>query len=271
MKEFYGKMSGKCRKERNCMFKKGEGEGNKTKRRITEVGIAVIILAALILIKLAAGGKLNPTVSDSGTTLFDIYSIEIPEFDGNNYVITINHGETFFNPGDIKEEYFLKLSDLDQHKRAGSAIMCADEEHIQTGERSNISDLKPSGWHGGGFYERSHLLMWKLSGNNQIENLVTGTATFNEKNMQDYEKQVTRYLWDHEGNHVMYRVTPLFKGSELVCRGVLMEAYSVEDKGELEFCIFVYNAEPGSVIDYETGDYMENAENLTEQRPEQSN
>ena len=90
-------MSGKCRKERNCMFKKGEGEGNKTKRRITEVGIAVIILAALILIKLAAGGKLNPTVSDSGTTLFDIYSIEIPEFDGNNYVITIRNLITIYS------------------------------------------------------------------------------------------------------------------------------------------------------------------------------
>ena len=69
----------------------------------------------------------------------------------------------------------------------------------------------------------------------------------------------------------MYRVTPLFKDSELVCRGVLMEAYSVEDEGELEFCVFVYNAESDAVIDYATGDYMENAENMTEERPEQQN
>ena len=111
--------------------------------------------------------------------------------------------------------------------------------------------------------------MWKLSGLNKIENLVTGTATFNEVNMQDYEKKVTRYLWDHEDNHVMYRVTPYYVDDELVCRGVLMEAYSVEDDGALEFCIFVYNAEPGALIDYKTGDYMENAENMTEERPEE--
>lgn len=245
-----------------------EADRKKTKRRLTEVGIAVLILAAVILIKIASDGKIAHTVSEGSTTLFDIYEIGIPDFDGENYVITINKGETFFRPDEIRDEYYISLSPLDSFSRAGSAVMCADEPHIQTGERSSISELKPSGWHGGGFYERSHLLMWKLTGNNQIENLVTGTAEFNEKNMQDYEKKVTRYLWDHEENHVMYRVTPLFKGTELVCRGVLMEAYSVEDQGKLEFCVFVYNAEPGAVIDYQTGDYMEDAENLTQERPE---
>lgn len=255
------------------MFNKGEesenGNGNKTKRRLTEIGIAVIVLVAVVLIKIASDGKLHPTVSEGTTTIFDVYEIGIPDYDGENEVITINSGESFFKPDEIKESYFTQLSPLDSYERAGSAIMCADEAHIQEGERTSISDLKPSGWHSGGFYERSHLLMWKLSGINEIENLVTGTATFNEENMQNYEKQVTRYLWDHEGNHVMYRVTPLFKGTELVCRGVLMEAYSVEDQGELEFCVFVYNIEPGAVIDYATGDYMEDAENMTQERPEQ--
>lgn len=248
---------------------------NKTKRRITEIGIVVLILAAIIVIKLVSGGKggrdLFGIGSDEEPTLFQIYDISIPEFDGEHYVVEVQNGEPFFKPDEIKEDYFATLSDLDELGRAGSAIMCADEPHIQTGERSSISDLKPSGWHGGGFYERSHLLMWKLSGLNKIENLVTGTATFNEINMQDYEKKVTRYLWDHEDNHVMYRVTPMYKEDELICRGVLMEAYSVEDDGELEFCIFVYNAEPGAAIDYATGDYMENAENMTEERPEQQN
>ena len=253
------------------MFKnEGEG-GKKTKRRLTEIGIAVIILAAVILIKVAAGGKINPTVSEGATTIFDVYEVDIPDFNGNDFVITINKGESFFKPDEITDTYYTHLSELDKYYRAGFAMMCADEEHIQEGERSSISDLKPSGWHGGGFYERSHLLMWKLTGLNELENLVTGTPTFNEKYMQDYEKQVTRYLWDHPDNHVMYRVTPLFKGTELVCRGVLMEAYSVEDQGELEFCVFVYNAEPGATIDYATGDYMENAENMTEERPEQQN
>lgn len=251
------------------MFNKGEGDGKKTKRRVTEIGIAAIILVALVLIKFAAGGKLSPTVSEGSTTIFDVYEIGIPDFNGEDYVITINKDESFFRPDEISDTYFTELSSLDKYGRAGSATMCADEPHIQTGERTSISELKPSGWHGGGFYERSHLLMWKLTGLNEIENLVTGTATFNEDNMQNYEKKVTRYLWDHPDNHVMYRVTPLFKGTELVCRGVLMEAYSVEDQGELEFCVFVYNAEPGAVIDYETGDYMEDAENMTPGRPEE--
>lgn len=252
------------------MFKNEEGDNKKKKRRLTEVGIAVVILVALVLIKIAAGGKLNPTVSEGSTTIFDVYEIGIPDFNGNDYVIQINKGESFFRPDEISDTFYMKNDPLDKLGRAGAGTMCADEPNIQTGERSSISDLKPSGWHGGGFYERSHILMWKLTGNNTIENLVTGTATFNEKNMQDYEKMVTRYLWDHPDNHVMYRVTPLFKGTELVCRGVLMEAYSVEDQGELEFCVFVYNAEPGAVIDYETGDYMEDAENMTKERPEQS-
>ena len=254
------------------MFEKEEknnNDGNKKKRRLTEIGIAVLILLALIIVKLAAGKTGNPGVTNTGSTIFDAYQIEIPDFDGRNEVITVHSGETFFNRDEITDEYYTHLSQLDKFGRAGFAMMCADEPHIQTGERSSISELKPSGWHSGGFYERSHLLMWKLTGINEPENLVTGTATFNEKNMQDYEKLVTGYLWDHPDNHVMYRVTPLFRDAELVCRGVLMEAYSVEDQGELEFCVFVYNVEPGTVIDYTTGDYMENAENMTTERPEQ--
>ncbi|MBR2696414.1 MAG: DNA/RNA non-specific endonuclease [Parasporobacterium sp.] len=251
---------------------KKESGNNKTKRRLTEVGIAVLILLALIIIKIVAGGKTTPTGGTAiSPTIFDFYQLDIPDFDGKTYVKEIQNGVSLFKPDEITDTYYTHLSELDVLGRAGFAMMCADEEHIQEGERSSISDLKPSGWHSGGFYERSHLLMWKLTGLNKLENLVTGTTTFNEKNMQDYEKKVTRYLWDHPENHVMYRVTPLFKDKELVCRGVLMEAYSVEDDGALEFCVFVYNAEPGAEIDYLTGDYMENAENMTQERPEQQN
>ncbi len=249
---------------------KPAGDGNKKKRRLTEIGIAVLILLALIIVKIAAGKSGNPGMTNTGNTFFDTYQIEIPEFDGRNYVITVHNGETFFNRDEITDEFYIHLSELDKFGRAGFAMMCADEPHIQNGERSSISEIKPTGWHSGGFYERSHLLMWKLTGNNDAENLVTGTATFNEKNMQEYEKMVTGYLWDHPQNHVMYRVTPLFRDADLVCSGVLMEAYSVEDDGALEFCVFVYNAEPGASIDYSTGDYMENAENMTTERPEQT-
>lgn len=267
-----------------------EKNNKKPRKRYTEIGIAIGVVVVAAIIKLTTGGSKDPLIeqttkaaaetqaaqtsaaTDAGNAVkgeFDIHDLKIPEFNGSDYYIEVNNGETFFTDAEIKDEYFATLSDLDELGRAGGAVMCADEPHIQTGERSRISDLKPSGWHKGGFYERSHLLMWKLTGLNKIENLVTGTATFNEKNMQDHEKKVTRYLWDNEDNHVMYRVTPLFIGTELVCRGVLMEAYSVEDDGELEFCVFVYNAEPGALIDYATGDYLENAENMTTERPEQ--
>ena len=180
----------------------------------------------------------------------------IPEFNGEDYLIEVNDNHTFFTEDELLTEYTTSLSELDELGRAHVAWMCADEPHIQTGERESIYKLKPAGWHGGGFYERSHLLMWKLSGINDLRNLVAGTATFNEINMQDHEKMVTAYLWDHKKNHVMYRVTPVYQGDELICRGVLMEAYSVEDYGKLEYCVFVYNAEPGATIDYKTGDFM---------------
>lgn len=198
---------------------------------------------------------IDPTNAEPTTAAaFDPSSI--PDFNGSDYLIIVNNNHTFFTEEELLTEYTTSISELDEYGRAQVAWMCADEPHIQTGERESIYKLKPAGWHGGGFYERSHLLMWKLSGINDLRNLVTGTATFNEENMQDYEKKVTAYLWDHDNNHVMYRVTPVYKGSELLCRGVLMEAYSVEDNGRLEYCVFVYNAEPGAVIDYATGDFM---------------
>lgn len=246
-------------------------KNSRLKGGLTGVGIAVVILLAVVLIKVLPGGGLLPGDKTEPPSVFDIYKIEIPEFNGEDYVIDIQNGEPFFAPDDLKDSYYAELSELDSLGRAGSAIMCADEAHIQTGERTGISELKPSGWHGGGFYQRSHILMWKLSGINKIENLVTGTAAFNGTHMQEYERKVTRYLWDHAGNHVMYRVTPLFIDDELVCRGVLMEAYSVEDEGALSFCVFVYNEEPGSLIDHKTGDYMEDAEHMTEERPEEQN
>ena len=197
----------------------------------------------------------DPTSPD-GTSAGAFDPSTIPDFNGEDYLIKVNGNKTFFTEDELLTEYTTCLSELDELGRAQVAWMCADESHIQTGERESIYKLKPAGWHGGGFYERSHLLMWKLSGINDLRNLVTGTATFNEENMQDYEKKVTAYLWDHEDNHVMYRVTPVYRGDELICRGVLMEAYSVEDHGKLEYCVFVYNAEPGATIDYLTGDFM---------------
>ncbi len=238
----------------------------KTKRTILFFVLLAMMLAALLTgCKPRQNGGNDPTSQTTASTetlpvvepdsnLFD--PSMIPDFNGKDYLIKVNGNKPFFTEDELLTEYTTSLSELDDLGRAQVAWMCADEPHIQTGERESIYKLKPAGWHGGGFYERSHLLMWKLSGINDLRNLVTGTATFNEDNMQDYEKKVTAYLWDHDNNHVMYRVTPVYKGDELLCRGVLMEAYSVEDHGKLEYCVFVYNAEPGATIDYLTGDFM---------------
>ena len=238
----------------------------KTKRTILFFVLLAMMLAALLTgCKPRQNGGNDPTSQTTASTetlpvvepdsnLFD--PAMIPDFNGKDYLIKVNGNKPFFTEDELLTEYTTSLSELDDLGRAQAAWMCADEPHIQTGERESIYKLKPAGWHGGGFYERSHLLMWKLSGINDLRNLVTGTAKFNEDNMQDYEKKVTAYLWDHDNNHVMYRVTPVYKGDELLCRGVLMEAYSVEDHGKLEYCVFVYNAEPGATIDYLTGDFM---------------
>ena len=238
----------------------------KTKRTILFFVLLAMMLTALLTgCKPHQNGGNDPTSQTTASTetlpvvepdsgQFD--PSMIPEFNGKDYLIKVNGNKPFFTEDELLTEYTTSLSELDDLGRAQVAWMCADEPHIQTGERESIYKLKPAGWHGGGFYERSHLLMWKLSGINDLRNLVTGTATFNEDNMQDYEKKVTAYLWNHDNNHVMYRVTPVYKGDELLCRGVLMEAYSVEDHGKLEYCVFVYNAEPGATIDYLTGDFM---------------
>lgn len=186
---------------------------------------------------------------------FDISKIDIPEYKGNP-TQKINNNEPFFTKDEIEDEYFMEIAELDELGRCKSNWMCADEAHIQEGERGKINDIHPSGWHTGGFYQRSHLLMWKLTGCNNKKNMISGTDTLNQEAMLEYEERITDYLWHNEKNHVMYRVTPQFIGDELIARGVLMEAYSVEDGGKgLKFCVFVYNVEPGYEIDYMTGEY----------------
>ena len=183
----------------------------------------------------------------------DEEGIDIPKYKDEE-IIEINGGEPYFTV--LYTEFFIQLTELDDLGRVGSAMMCADEEDLQTGEREDISAIHPSGWHGDSIYDRSHLLMWKLSGCNDERNLITGASTFNTESMLTYEMEILYFLYDNEDMHVMYRVTPLFEEEELVARGVLMEAVSVEDGGEgLMFCVFCYNVEDGYTIDYTDGNY----------------
>lgn len=224
------------------------------------VCLAILLIGRTILM------KDDPNTPKKGTaviTSIDKNEVQIPQIDQNNceaYSIEINNGQPFFTEEEktkAKETgYFIELSDFDGLRRTQTAMMCADDAHIRTEERDSTPlNFQPTGWHRNSIYERSHLLMWKLSGPDELPNLITGTEYFNQVEMLQYETQVTRYLWDHPGNHVLYRVTPYYEGQELLARGVLMEAFSIEDNGAFQMCEFVYNAQPGSEVVYETGAY----------------
>ncbi len=187
---------------------------------------------------------------------------DIPGYDGELWAL-INNNIPYFSDDEITTDVFEEYSEPDSLGRCGTAYANICKELMPTKERGDISEIHPTGWHSsfydfideGSLYNRCHLIAHELAGEDANErNLITGTRTFNKDGMQPFENLVADYV--HEtGNHVLYRVTPLFEGDDLVARGVLMEAYSVEDEGEgVCFCVFCYNVEPGVGIDYATGD-----------------
>ena len=158
-------------------------------------------------------------------------------------------------------------SKLDRLGRCRTAFACIGTDIMPTEKRGSIGMVKPSGWHtvrydnlveGKYLYNRCHLIAYQLSGENANErNLITGTRYMNTEGMLPFENKVADYVRSTK-NHVLYRVAPVFKGTELVARGVQMEAYSVEDRGEgICFNVFVYNVQPGIEIDYASGDSHE--------------
>lgn len=187
----------------------------------------------------------------------------IPQWTGEPYV-ALNGDEPYFTNKEMEDEYFQEFSELDGRERCGEAVACVDREHMPEGEREGIGMIKPSGWqlskyefigNGGYLFNRCHLIGWQLTGVNAEErNLITGTRYFNVEGMLPFENMVADYV-NETDNHVMYRVTPVYKGKELVARGVIMEAESVEDNGEgLSFNVFVFNVQPGVEIDYSNGE-----------------
>lgn len=157
---------------------------------------------------------------------------------------------------------FIEFSPLDSYGRCGPAVGLLGRETMPEGPRAEIQSVRPTGFHNAEYpwidrqwvYNRSHLIAFALGGGDANElNLITGTHTLNVGSMLPLEEQVISYIY-RSGNHVLYRVTPVFEGHELVARGVLMEARSVEDGGAgLSFCRFCFNVEPGVAIDYATG------------------
>ena len=209
------------------------------------------------------------TYGDSGDARSAQATIaDIPAYTGA-LCIDINHGMPGFTAQDEARGTFTQFSDLDFEGRCGTAFARIGPDTVSNEKRGDISQVHPSGWvqrkysfvDDGMLYNRSHLIAHQLCGENANEkNLITGTRAFNAVGMLYYEELVGDYVRS-TGNHVLYRVTPLFAANDLVARGVQMEAKSIEDNGEaVQFNVFVYNVEPGVAIDYVTGESWESSE-----------
>lgn len=186
----------------------------------------------------------------------------IPEYSGDPYVV-VNNNVPFFSKEDLKAEAFESYGDLDSFGRCTVAYSMVGTETMPTEERGSIGQVKPTGWHavkydnvdGKYLYNRCHLIGYQLTAENaNVKNLITGTRYLNVQGMLPFENLTADYIKE-TGNHVLYRVTPVFEGDNLVASGVLMEGESAEDDGEaIQFCVYVYNVQPGIIIDYATGD-----------------
>jgi DNA-entry nuclease len=186
----------------------------------------------------------------------------VPEYSDSPYT-ELNKNTPLFTEDELTTESYESYADLDSLGRCGTAMACVGTDLMPTEERGAIGRIKPTGWHtvkysdlidGNYLYNRCHLIAYELSGENANEkNLITGTRYMNMQGMLPFENEVAAYVKKTK-NHVIYRVTPVFEGDDLVASGVTMEAYSVEDSGSgISFYVYVYNVQPGIEIDYATG------------------
>ena len=197
----------------------------------------------------------------STKTIENIDKENIPEYSGEAYIY-LNGNVPEFTDEEKTTQSFENYSELDNLGRCGVAYANVSVDTMPTEERGSIGQVKPSGWHtvkydivsGKYLYNRCHLIGYQLTGENANEqNLITCTRYMNATTMLQFESEVAAYV-EETNNHVLYRVTPYFEEDNLVVTGVQMEAYSVEDNGELQFNVFVYNVQPGIKIDYATGE-----------------
>ncbi|WP_042257848.1 DNA/RNA non-specific endonuclease [Butyrivibrio proteoclasticus] len=189
----------------------------------------------------------------------------IPQYSGKASV-TVNKNKPQFSKKEITSSSYEKYGDLDKLGRCTPAIACIGQDLMPTEDRESIGMIKPTGWNQNKYpglvdseppylFNRCHMIGFQLTGENANEkNLITGTRYMNVEGMLPYENEVADYIHS-TGNHVMYRVSPMFEGSNLLCSGVQIEALSVEDNGKgISFNVYCYNVQPGVVIDYATGD-----------------
>ena len=228
--------------------------------------IAIVLCAAVIVSPVFTRNKSveisfladSVETSEANEIIFDV-----PDYNGNAYIV-LNDNIPYFSEAEITTDEFEKYSSLDSLGRCGVAFANISKATLPTEERGEIGSVRPSGWHtvkypgivnGNYLYNRCHLVAFCLAGENANEkNLITGTRYLNVEGMLPFEEMVVKYV-EETNNHVLYRVTPIFEGSNLVASGVEIEALSVEDKGEgICFNVYCYNVQPGIEINYLTGD-----------------
>ncbi len=200
----------------------------------------------------------------------------IPAYSGSPYV-AINNNNPNFAKSDLTTKSYEHYSNQDSLDRCGVVYACIGRDIMPTEDRGSIGMVKPTGWHtvkydcvdGKYLYNRCHLIGYQLTGENaNTRNLITGTRYMNVTGMLPFENMVADYVKE-TGNHVMYRVTPVFNGNNLLANGVQMEGYSVEDNGDgICFNVFVYNVQPQITIDYATGESSYNGGNSVTTTPE---
>lgn len=231
--------------------------------------IRTAALAALLAFSIAYvpvpvlnNGAAVATTAEAKTKKFSLS--QVPKYNGEASV-EVNGNKPYFTAKEKKNtKSFESYHKLDKLGRCGVAYANVCKDTMPTEERGAIGSVKPTGWHtvkyngivdGNYLYNRCHLIAYCLTAENaNKKNLITGTRYLNIEGMLPYETMVANYV-DRTGNHVLYRVTPVFKGNNLLASGVLMEGYSVEDKGKgIKFCVYAYNVQPDIKIDYKTGD-----------------
>lgn len=211
---------------------------------------------------IGAAKDVEEPLADGIESSEDILSV-VPKFSGKPYCLLNDNIPDFTEEEKESKIAFENYSDLDALGRCGTAYANICLEIMPTEERGTIGQIRPSGWQltkydnvdGKYLYNRCHLIGYQLAGENANEkNLITGTRYFNVSGMLPFENEVTEYV-KATGNHVLYRVTPVYEGDNLLAAGVQMEAYSVDDDGAgICFHVFVYNSQPGIEIDYATGE-----------------
>ena len=226
-----------------------------------EKGKSFSLIEAVIFLLLTIGSFIFYNYGP-GATPHAVSVKEIPAYSGHSYVV-INDNEPLFDADELVTDSYEFYSELDRLDRCGYAMACIGRDLMPTEDRESISSVKPSGWiqakydfvEGQNLYNRCHLIGFQLTGENaNKQNLITGTRYLNTQGMLPYENMIADYIKE-TGNHVLYRVTPIYEGNDLVASGVQLEAWSVEDYGDgICFHVYLYNVQPGVIIDYATGE-----------------